>query len=138
MNMPFYPPKIVRFAQDTHGFVPNFMTPASTEKVATKTTRQEDSPEKKKKQETHTHPKQKIKTKQNLDFPQLFLLFLFFLLCCFCCVCFLLCFLFLVFWFVVFVCSSLFLCYSIMKSCILCAVGLITLIKRNTRVAFSK
>jgi hypothetical protein len=25
-----------------------------------------------------------------------------------------------------------------MKSCILCAVGLITLIKRNTRVAFSK
>jgi Flp pilus assembly protein TadB len=79
MNMPFYPPKIIRFAQDTHGFVPNFMTPASTEKVATKTTRQEDSPEKKK-QETHTHPKQKIKTKQNLDFPQLFLLFLFF--CC--------------------------------------------------------
>ena len=50
MNTPFYPPKIVRFAQDTHGFVPNFMTPASTEKVATKTTRQEE-----KKQETRTH-----------------------------------------------------------------------------------
>jgi uncharacterized membrane protein len=137
MNMPFYPPKIIRFAQDTHGFVPNFMTPASTEKVATKTTRQEDSPEKKKTRNTHT-PKTKNKNKTKPGFSSVVFVVFVFLLCCFCCFCFLLCFLFLVFWFVVFVCSSLFLCYSIMKSCILCAVGLITLIKRNTRVAFSK
>jgi cytoskeletal protein RodZ len=102
MNMPFYPPKIVRFAQDTHGFVPNFMTPASTEKVATKTTRQEDSPEKKKTRNTHT-PKTKNKNKTKPGFSSvvfvvfvffvvLFLLFLFlvvflvfgFLVRCFC------------------------------------------------------